>query len=117
MSREAAAGTGLCHLDDIEDGEGKGFAIERDGEPIDIFVLREGSRVYGYVNSCPHLGTPLDWTADRFMSESGDFVHCSTHGALFQIEDGTCIAGPCAGDSLEPVALTLDAKGRIFLGT
>jgi nitrite reductase/ring-hydroxylating ferredoxin subunit len=27
---------------------------------------------------------------------------CSSHGALFRIVDGVCIAGPCAGQRLWP---------------
>ena len=105
----------LCRLEQIEDGEAKGFSIERDGEPLEIFVVRQDGRVYGYVNSCPHVGTPLDWAPDQFMSEDGGHIQCSTHGALFQIEDGACIAGPCAGDSLRPARVSVDAAGLVVL--
>ena len=105
----------LCRLEEIEDGEGKGFAIETTDGPCDIFVVRDGEAAYGYINSCPHTGTPLDWTPDRFMSEDGGFIMCATHGALFQIEDGDCIAGPCAGDRLTGVPLTVDGDGRVIL--
>lgn len=27
---------------------------------------------------------------------------CATHGAIFRVEDGVCLAGPCQGDQLEP---------------
>ncbi len=112
---DAATSRALCRLEEIEDGEAKGFTIDGDGEPLEIFVVRQGGRVYGYVNSCPHVGTPLDWAPDRFMSEDGGYIQCSTHGALFQIEDGECIAGPCAGDSLRPAGITLDAAGFVVL--
>lgn len=105
----------LCRLEEIADGTGKGFAIETAAGPRDIFVVRDGAAAYGYVNSCPHTGTPLDWTPDKFMSEDGRYIQCATHGALFRIEDGDCIAGPCAGDSLAGVPLTVDAEGRVVL--
>ena len=105
----------LCRLEEIEDGEGKGFTVETDEGPTDIFVVREGASAYGYVNSCPHTGTPLDWVPDRFMSEDGSYIMCATHGALFEIEDGDCIAGPCAGDRLTDVPVTVAPDGRVVL--
>ena len=115
MTEAAKAGTLLCRLGDIEDGEAKGFLLGEGVEQRDIFVVRDGARAFGYVNSCPHVGTPLDWTPDEFMSGDGGHIMCRTHGALFEIADGTCIAGPCIGDRLTPVALELDGEGRIIL--
>ena len=105
----------LCPLDDIEDGEGKGFTLGEGTARREIFVVREGDRLFGYENLCPHLGTPLDWQPDRFMNADGSHIMCHTHGALFRLEDGYCIAGPCAGDSLSAVAVALDAERRVVL--
>lgn len=123
----AFAGQVLCRLDDIEDGEAKGFTLRQEPEksgdagdsendPVDILVLRDGTRVYGYVNSCPHLGTPLDWVPDQFISADSAHLICATHGALFNFADGYCISGPCTGDHLTPVPVTLDDSGQIVLG-
>ena len=68
-----------------------------------LMAVRQGERCIVYVNSCPHIGTPLDWTPDRFLSADGRRIVCATHGAEFQIADGLCIRGPCHGDRLEPV--------------
>ena len=102
----------LCALTDIEDGEARGFTLA-DGR--DIFVVREGGAAYGYVNSCPHQGTPLDWTPDQFISEDTGLILCATHGALFEIADGACVSGPCEGDRLTPVALRVDESGAVVL--
>lgn len=110
-----AKGRVLCRLDDIEDGAAKGFTLETGAPWRDIFVVREGEAVFGYVNACPHLGTPLDWTPDRFISDETGLILCSTHGALFEIADGYCIAGPCAGQSLQPVPVAVDRRRRIIL--
>ena len=107
--------TVLCRLEEIEDGEGRGFTLGEGAEAVDVVVVREGTRVYGYVNSCPHTGTPLDWTPDQFMSEDGGHILCATHGALFRIEDGHCLAGPCIGDSLTAASVALDGEGRVVL--
>jgi nitrite reductase/ring-hydroxylating ferredoxin subunit len=95
------SGQRLCRLTDIPDGEARGFTIEAATGRRDILVHRDGHTVRGYVNSCPHVGSPLDWATDRSISLDG------THGALSRPQDGYCVSGPCAGDSLERVAVHL----------
>ena len=112
---QAGAGRVLCRLDDIEDGQAKGFTLGPGPEAREIFVVREGARVFGYVNSCPHLGSPLDWQGDRFISLDSGLIMCATHGALFEIADGFCVDGPCVGQNLEPVPVVIDADGRVRL--
>ncbi len=109
------AGRVLCRLDDIEDGQAKGFSFGEGPDAREIFVVREDGQVFGYVNSCPHLGTPLNWDGDRFISDDSGLILCATHGALFEIEDGDCVSGPCAGQALEAVAVKLDGEGRVVL--
>jgi len=92
----------LCRLEDIPDGASKGFAAIAGGF-TGLMAIRRGNAVFVYVNSCPHIGTPLDWTPDRFLSRDGRTIVCATHGAQFRIDDGVCINGPCIGDSLESV--------------
>ena len=103
----------LCRLDEIPDGEGRGFELDQEeaerlaGGALQIFVVRRGDRVFGYTNVCPHLTTPLDWVENQFMSLDKAQIMCATHGALFRIEDGYCIDGPCAGDSLKSLSLSV----------
>jgi nitrite reductase/ring-hydroxylating ferredoxin subunit len=92
----------LCRLEDIPDGASKGFAAIAGGF-TGLMAIRCGNAVFVYVNSCPHIGTPLDWTPNRFLSRDGRTIVCATHGAQFRIDDGVCINGPCIGDSLESV--------------
>jgi nitrite reductase/ring-hydroxylating ferredoxin subunit len=94
----------LCRLDDIPDGEGLGFESESDEK---IFVVRQGDCVYGYQNSCPHAGSPLDWLENQFMSLDKSHILCATHGAEFRIEDGYCVLGPCRGQSLQTVPVSV----------
>ncbi len=112
---QAGAGRVLCRLDDIEDGQAKGFTLGQGLEAREIFVVREGARAFGYVNSCPHLGTPLDWQVNRFISLDSGHIMCATHGALFEIADGRCVAGPCKGQRLRGVSVSLDRDGRVVL--
>ena len=98
----------LCAVDDIPDGTGRGFVAGGTA----LLVVRRGTALYAYVNSCPHIGTPLDFTPDRFLSFDAKYILCSTHGALFEIEDGECVSGPCAGDALTAVAVRA-VDGRV----
>lgn len=72
------------------------------------FAIREGEQLYLYLNRCPHLGIQLNWQEHRFLDHTGALIQCSTHGALFTIETGKCVSGPCLGQHLTPLAFTLD---------
>lgn len=99
---------------DIPDPGSRGFRVECGGELQSIFVVRRGGAVYGYVNHCPHTGLSLDWLPDQFLDREGALIVCATHGALFRIEDGYCVGGPCAGDSLRRVSLRVDG-GQVII--
>ena len=94
----------LCALDDIPNPGGKGFAPAGRNS---FFVIRTGDEVRGYLNTCPHQGTTLDWKPDTFLSYDKSLIQCSTHWARFRIDDGECVAGPCVGKSLVPVAVRI----------
>lgn len=95
----------LCRLEDIEDPGARGFSLPH--EPREIFVVRQGQRLDAYVNSCPHIGTPLDFRPDQFLTRDRRELLCSTHGARFELSTGLCVAGPCRGKNLTRVAVRL----------
>lgn len=95
----------LCRLDEIEDGGARGFTLGDGAASRNIFVVRQQDRFFGYVNSCPHIGTPLEFMPDRFLTADGREILCSTHGARFEIASGRCLAGPCRGKALQAVNL------------
>ena len=99
--------TVLCRLDDIPVPGSGGFTIGRGVDAEEIFVVRDGSGVYAYENNCPHRGGLLDWTPGRFLTRDRKHILCATHGAVFRMNDGYCVDGPCAGRSLTPVAIML----------
>ncbi|HEX4197059.1 MAG TPA: Rieske 2Fe-2S domain-containing protein [Caulobacteraceae bacterium] len=94
--------TRLCALADIPDPGAKGFFFRTDDQVFLGFVVRWDGTVSGYVDRCPHTGTPLAATPDRYLTRQGDLIVCSTHGAMFRPGDGLCLAGPCAGRFLWP---------------
>ena len=100
-----APGARLCALADIADPGSKGFVFRQGDALFAGFLVRLGDEVAGYVDRCPHAGTPLALNPDRYLTRQADMILCSTHGALFRIGDGHCIAGPCAGQRLQPWAV------------
>jgi len=98
----------LCHSDEIEDPGCRGFHIKSGARTIDIFVVHKNGQFHAYTNSCPHTGASLDWQENQFLDMDNAFIQCSTHDARFDIETGRCIAGPCVGDYLTIIDISID---------
>lgn len=107
--------TVLCHVDDIGDPGSRGVTVHTVEGPLEIILVRKSGRIYGYRNSCPHTGGPLDWMPDQFLDLDRKYIQCATHDALFCITDGMCIAGPCTGEQLIRVPVAVGADGEIIL--
>jgi naringenin degradation protein FdeD len=103
----------LCHLDELANGEARGFEIA--GSRRRVIVVRKGERVHGYLDSCPHYagGTPMAWKRDAYLNGDRTHLACHAHGALFDIETGQCVIGPCLGRALTRVPLRIDEAGQI----
>ena len=105
----------ICASGALLDGAaGVRFVLRRLGGAEKGFAVRFGGAVRAYVNHCPHLGTELDWEPGRFFEETGLYLICSTHGALFEPATGLCVAGPCRGECLEPLQ-TRERNGQVLL--
>ncbi len=104
----------ICTLADLPDGSAKGFEILEGSKKIPIFITRKGNNIYAYQNSCPHTGSPLDWVPDKFLDKERRNLMCATHGALFEIETGECFVGPCKGDSLNPINVSIMNKNIVI---
>jgi nitrite reductase/ring-hydroxylating ferredoxin subunit len=104
----------LCRFDDLPDGSARGFDPRRVGQDS-IFVVRRGRVLLGYVDACPHHGTPMAWRKDAYLDAAGAHIVCAAHGALFEIPTGRCVLGPCLGDALTPVPLRIDAGGAVHI--
>ncbi|MDD2055140.1 Rieske (2Fe-2S) protein [Pseudomonas putida] len=97
----------LCSSQTLAEADSRGFSIE--GCPV--FAVRREGEVFVYLNRCPHRGVALEWQPDQFLDPSASLIQCATHGALFLIESGECVAGPCAGQSLRAIPSREDAQG------
>lgn len=102
--------TSLCHSNDIPEGGTIGLVA---GE-LSLLAAKKRGQIYLYRNSCPHIGIRLEWQANQFLNIDKSLIQCANHGALFTIEEGNCVAGPCSGQSLEAVPFEL-RNGELFL--
>ena len=93
----------VCPLDAIDDGAAKGFLPDARGRDR-IVVVRQGETVHAYLNLCPHYDkVRLGWKNDGFLNGDNSRIMCAAHGALFRIDDGACVIGPCQGEALRRV--------------
>lgn len=97
----------LCALADLADPGSLAVNMEQSGLPWDLCVVRKNDQVFAYINHCPHAGSPLDWVPGEFLSVDKAHIQCATHHALFEIESGKCVNGPCVGDRLKPVDIEI----------
>ncbi|MGB5325408.1 MAG: Rieske (2Fe-2S) protein [Pseudomonadales bacterium] len=102
----------ICAVGDVAEGKARGF--ECDGRAV--FVVKKDGELYTYLNCCPHLGIELEYREDEFLDDAGTLIQCSTHGALFSIESGECLSGPCWGDRLTPARTVVEAGSLYLLG-
>jgi nitrite reductase/ring-hydroxylating ferredoxin subunit len=108
------AGTDLCAAEDVLDGASRIVAFGSGWSAVEIIVVREGSRVFGYVNECAHMAVPLNLLDDYGVETVKHRMVCDHHRASFRFADGYCVEGPCEGDSLTPVPLAVRA-GRVVI--
>lgn len=90
-------------LEELDDPGCREFAIGDGDWPFRGFVVRKGENVFAYQNICAHVGHPLNWKPDSFLTKAYDAIICASHGAIYKIESGECVAGPCRGRSLRKV--------------
>ncbi len=60
--------TRICDLNDIPEGEGTGLTAKIEGTTKMLIVIRRNNNAFVYINSCPHIGAPLDLQPGKFLS-------------------------------------------------
>ena len=98
----------VAKLSDIKKGSATNAVIElADGHRHLILTRKaevkswdEFDEVNVFLNSCPHTGVRLDWKVGVFLTVDKAHLQCSTHGALFELDSGFCVAGPCINQCL-----------------
>ncbi len=102
----------ICMIEDIPEREARAYETPN-GDTI--FITQRDGMYYAYQNVCPHLQVELEFLENQFLDRDQEYIECSTHGALFLVETGECISGPCLGQSLEKVEISVHSDGGIYL--
>ncbi len=104
----------VCASADLTDG-GKGarFALRTRSGQASGFVVRYQGVVRGWLNQCAHVPMELDWQEGVFFDDSGLYLICATHGAMYEPDSGRCAGGPCRGGRLWPIAV-IEQQGSIY---
>lgn len=98
----------------VVEGEAKGFAV-RDQSGPKVILARRNGLLRAYLDACPHYGgTPMAWRTNAYLSGDGQHLCCHSHNALFDIETGACVLGPCLGQSLTAVDIRVDDDGTVW---
>jgi nitrite reductase/ring-hydroxylating ferredoxin subunit len=100
----------LCQVSDIADPGSKGFKFDQES----LFAVHFHGKVYVYRNQCPHVGIEMNWQPDQFLDYNDSLIQCATHGALFIIENGDCVAGPCQGKRLQAIPCRVENGALII---
>ena len=89
----------------LREGDGARFTVSVDGVSRDAFAVRFHGLAYAYVNACRHESLPLDFGDAHYFDQAYDALVCCHHGARYRPESGECVAGPCLGARLTPLAV------------
>ncbi len=105
----------ICDASALADG-GRAVVFSREfsGTTTACFAIRFQGEIHAFANHCPHRGTPLDWQPGEVFDDSGLYLICATHGALFEPNGGLCVAGPCQGMRLTPVPILQEGNQVIL---
>ena len=98
----------------LDDGGFAEVEATLDGDAESLILYRTGERVHAWLNVCPHAGRRLDWAPGQFLKSKDGLLVCAAHGASFELNGGECVAGPCRGESLRRVPVTVH-DGAVWL--
>jgi len=93
----------VCRFDELKDPDSREFRYNEGAGRG--FVVRQGTNVFAYQNYCMHVGHALNWKPDKFLTKDGRHILCAVHGAIYEIDNGLCVGGPCPGKKLKPLEL------------
>ncbi len=101
-------------LNDLDDPGCREFTIGDGDWPFRGFVVRQGGDVFAYQNFCAHVGHPLNWSPNKFLTKDKSAIICASHGATYDIATGDCFAGPASGKALRKVDLVV-REGTVYV--
>lgn len=97
-SKDESLAIALCNSSDLQEG---GLAVPFDvvyaGQTCRAFAVRFDGQVHAYLNRCTHVAMEMDYQEGRFFDDSGQWLLCASHGAVYAPDTGECAGGPCRG--------------------
>ncbi len=88
----------LCRSADlVSAGAAVPFDVVYLGQTCRAFAVRHQGQVHAYLNRCTHVPMELDWQPNQVFDDSGRWLLCATHGAMYRPDTGACAGGPCRG--------------------
>jgi nitrite reductase/ring-hydroxylating ferredoxin subunit len=107
-----APGTALGTFAELPSDNGVERVFGAGDRAFRMVLFRVGDGVRAYVNECPHVRIPFQFSADVFCVydiEGRRDLMCAHHTAMFHLDDGHCYDGPCKGERLVAIDIDLDA--------
>jgi nitrite reductase/ring-hydroxylating ferredoxin subunit len=105
----------LCRTDEVADGEARGFDPWHSGRDS-VFVVNHHGRLRAWRDACPHYGdVPMAWRKNAYLNLERTRIVCAAHGAQFDIETGLCTLGPCLGQWLQGLELTITSENDLYI--
>ncbi|HEY5781931.1 MAG TPA: Rieske (2Fe-2S) protein [Lysobacter sp.] len=105
----------MLPVDRIADGGFAEVEVTIEGDAESMLLYRDGDHVRAWLNICPHAGRRLDWAPGQFLKSKDGLLVCAAHGASFELQRGECVAGPCRGEALRAVPVSI-RDGQVVLG-
>lgn len=88
----------LCNAKDLDEGAlAVPFDVVYAGQTCRAFAIRFEGQAQAYLNRCSHVAMELDFQPNHVFDDSGQWLLCATHGAVYSPSTGECAGGPCRG--------------------
>ncbi|HOP21434.1 MAG TPA: Rieske 2Fe-2S domain-containing protein [Gammaproteobacteria bacterium] len=100
----------LAKLKDIESGVLRECSIDTGQGQLSLILIEREEGFKAYTNSCPHQGRRLDFAENQFLMTENQELVCPAHGAVFELNKGYCLSGPCKGQSLRQIDIKVDEE-------
>lgn len=101
----------LCPSDALlNSGLAVPFDVVYEGLTCTAFAIRFEGEVHAYLNRCAHIPMEMDYQPNKFFDNSGKWLLCATHGAVYSPSSGQCVEGPCKGRLIKIEVSEIDSK-------
>lgn len=107
----------LCRQSDVADPGARAFEVQLDDALLEGILVHWHGNWYAFRNACPHTRVNLNWSPGQFFDLQQRYLQCSLHGALFEPDNGICVYGPCQGEALTSLPVSLDGDEVYLTGT